>query len=289
MKCYQQYFRKLIFPHVCVVVLLAFTSAIALTIVFITGLEESIFAYGIYAVSAYSLTIAVVRLVFLWKIGKDRLLSNPFYYRYSKDLDFKAVVSICLSLAVTMFYCIVKCVAGIYYHSAWFGSMAFYYIVLGVVRYQLLRHIRGDHEDILQAYKKYRFCGYLLLVLTIALGGMSFHAIFDNKVISYPGYLIYAAATYTFYNLTMAIFNLIRYRKLNNPIYSASKIFALATALVSLFFLQISMFSAFGDGGKWQHHMNVGTGSFIFVLITCIAVFMIWTGTRNIALHKEKT
>ncbi len=288
MKQHRQFLKKVIYPHVSLVILLALASAIALTIIFIKGLEESIFAYGIYAVSAYSLTIVVVRLVFLWKAGKDRLLDNAFYHRYSTDLDFKAVVSIHLSLAVTLFYCVTKAAAGIYYRSAWFGSMAFYYTVLGVVRYLLLRHIRREQGNTLQAYKKYRFCGYLLLVLTVALGAMSFHTIYDNKAIEYPGFLIYAAAGFTFYNLTMAVFNLVRYGRLHNPIYSASKILALATASVSLFFLQTSMFSAFGDGGKWQYYMNMGTGAVVFVLIVCFAVFMIWTGTRAIAIHKEK-
>lgn len=288
MKQYRQFLKKVICPHVSLAILLALASAIALTVVFIKGLEESIFAYGIYAVSAYSLTIVVVGLVFLWKAGKDRLLGNAFYHRYSTDLDFKAVVSIHLSLAVTLFYCVTKAAAGIYYRSAWFGSIAFYYIVLGVVRYLLLRHIRREQGNTLQAYKKYRFCGYLLLVLTVALGAVSFHAIYDNKAIEYPGFLIYAAAGFTFYNLAMAIFNLVRYRKLNNPICSASKILALATAFVSLFFLQTSMFSAFGDGEKWQYYMNMGTGAVVFVLIVCIAVFMIWTGTRAIAIHKGK-
>ena len=288
MKQHRQFLKKVICPHVSLVILLALASAIALTVVFIKGLEESIFAYGIYAVSAYSLTIVVVRLVFLWKVGKGKLHNNAFYHRYSTDLDFKAVVSIHLSLAVTLFYCVTKAVAGIYYRSAWFGSLAFYYIVLGFVRYLLLRHIRREQGNTQQAYKKYGFCGYLLLVLTVALSAVSFHAIYDNKAIEYPGFLIYAAAAFTFYNLTMSIFNLIRYRKLNNPIYSASKILAFATASVSLFFLQTSMFSTFGDGRKWQYYMNMGTGAVVFVLIVCIAVFMIRTGMRANVIHNGK-
>jgi len=134
MKQYRQLLKKLIYPHVLIEVLLALVCAAALTVVFVNRLEQSIFAYVVYAVSAYSLTIVVVRLVRFFQTINGRLDSNAFYHRYRTDLDFKAFVSIHLSLGITLFYCITKAAAGIYYRSPWFGSMAFYYIVLALVR-----------------------------------------------------------------------------------------------------------------------------------------------------------
>ena len=130
----RQILKKMVYPKTVFVVLLAILSGAALAFVFVKGYEHSIFAYTVYAVSAYSLTIVVVRLVIISKAGRDKLHSNALYHKYSTDLDFKAVVSIHLSLTVTLFYCVTKAAAGIYYRSAWFGSMAFYYIVLALVR-----------------------------------------------------------------------------------------------------------------------------------------------------------
>lgn len=96
-------------------------------------------------------------------------------------------------------------------------------------------------------------------------------------------YCVYkAAAGYAFYNLTMAVRGLIRYRKLPNPVYSASKALALAAAFVSMFFLQTSMFAAFGDGGARQRYLNMGTGGCVFLLIAAMALFMIRRGDRSI-------
>lgn len=184
----RQILKKMVYPKTVFVVLLAILSGAALAFVFVKGYEHSIFAYTVYAVSAYSLTIVVMRLVIISKAGRDKLHSNALYHKYSTDLDFKAVVSIHLSLAITLIFYVTKAAAGIYYRSAWFGSMAFYYIVL-----------------------------------------------------------------------------------------------ALATAFVSLFFLQTSMFAIFGDGDEWQRYMNIGTGSFVFLLIMGIAVFMIITGKKAIS------
>ena len=76
---------------------------------------------------------------------------------------------------------------------------------------------------------------------------------------------------------------------MNSPIYSASKIFALATALVSMFSLQASMLTAFGDGSQWQVGMNAGTGSCVFLLIAGMALLMIRRSRRAIAdLSKQE-
>nr|WP_326185884.1 hypothetical protein [uncultured Oscillibacter sp.] len=272
--------RALLCPPGAVMALLVPLSAAGLAAVFVRGLEDTALAYAVYAVSAYTTMAAVAWLAWLWKKGRALLHKNAFFHRYLTDLAFKAEVSLHISFGVTLFYCVYKAAAGLYYRSAWLGSMAFYYFVLGAVRFQLLRHVRGGRGTREQALQKYRFCGYLLLVLTLALGLMSFYTIYEGRAVEYPGYIIYAAAGYAFYSLTMAVCNLARYRKLQNPVYSAAKALALAAALVSIFFLQASMFAAFGDGGAWQRQMSMATGGCVFLLIALMALFMIRRGAR---------
>lgn len=272
--------RALLHPPGAAMALLIPLSAAGLAVVFARGLEETALAYAVYAVSAYTTAAAAARLVSLGRRGRARLHKNAFFHRYLTDLAFKAEVSLYLSFGVTLLYCVCKAAAGLYYRSAWLGSMAFYYFVLGVVRFQLLRHVRGGRGTPERGLQKYRFCGYLLLVLTLALGLMSFYTICEGRAVAYPGHLIYAAAGYAFYSLTVAACNLARYRKLQNPVYSAAKALALAAALVSMFFLQASMLAAFGDGGAWQRQMSVATGGCVFLLIAAMALYMIRRGTR---------
>jgi len=277
--------KKLLYPKTIVVIVLALLSASALVFVFANGLTHSVPAYIAYALSAYSLTITVARMVIFCKTGYAKLHSNEFYHRYATDLIFKARVSICISLVVNGFYCVAKGAAAIYYRSTWLGAMAFYYMVLAVTRFTLLRHVRKDENDILQAWKRNRFCGCLLLVLTIALNALNFHVVYANQVIVYPGFLIYAAAAFTFYQFTMAILNLVRYRKLKNPVFSADKMLAMATASVSLFFLQVAMFSVFGSDGTLQRYMNLFTCGCVFLFVIGMAVFMIRRAAKRIAAH----
>ena len=69
----------------------------------------------------------------------------------------------------------------------------------------------------------------------------------------------------------MAVWNLLRYRALRIAVYTASKILALASSLVSLFFLQAAMFRVFGDGGAWQQTMNLATGGAVYLIILVLA------------------
>lgn len=140
----------------------------------------------------------------------------------------------------------------------------------------------------MEEYKKYSFCGYLLLILTIALIGMGSYMIHNGKVTVYPGHIIFAAAGYTFYTFITAILNIVKYRKLKNPIYSASKMITLATALISVFSLQTAMFEAFGKDVMQQRQMNILTGFCVFVMIIAMAIFMIIYGRHSIKVIQQK-
>lgn len=280
MRRWRRTLQALLHPPGAAVALLIPLSGTGLAVVFARGLEETALAYTVYAASAYTTAAAAARLVPLWRKGRALAHKNAFFHRYLTDLAFKAEISLHISFGVTLLYCVCKAAAGLYYRSAWLGSMAFYYFVLGIVRFQLLRHVRGGRGTPEQALQKYRFCGYLLLVLTLALGLMSFYTIYEGRAVEYPGHLIYAAAGYAFYSLAMAVCNLVRYRKLQDPVCSAAKALTLAAALVSMFFLQASMFAAFGDGAAWQRQMSMATGGCVFLLIAAMALYMIRRSTR---------
>ena len=254
---------------------MAMLSGILLTAVFQRGLEESVLAYSCYALSAYSLVMAIPHGIRLFGICSQKLNENAAYARYKSDPEYKIRLSIHVSLAVTAFYSAAKAAAGLWYGSAWLGALALYYTLLTFARYLLFRYIRKGRHDRLREYRLYRLCAFLLLILTLTLAAISFHAIYHGRAIKYPGYMIYAAAVFTFYSLTMAIINQLRYRSLESPVFRAGKQLSFASAFVSLYFLQCSLFSVFGDGSPWEKYMNIGTGMAVFALIAADAVYMI--------------
>ena len=99
-----------------------------------------------------------------------------------------------------------------------------------------------------------------------------------------------AMAAFTFTSFTVAIVNVIKYRKYNSPVFSASKVISLAAALVSMLTLESTMLTAFSDGTMSmtdQKLMLGATGGGVCALIVAIAVYMIVVGTKK--LKKLKT
>ena len=66
-------------------------------------------------------------------------------------------------------------------------------------------------------WRRYRLCGVMLVLMNVALAGVVVLVVHQNGSFHYAGYLIYAMALYTFYITIMAVVNLVRYRKYQQP------------------------------------------------------------------------
>lgn len=98
-------------------------------------------------------------------------------------------------------------------------------------------------------------------------------------------------AAYTFTALTAAIINVVKYRKYNSPVYSASKTISLAAALVSMLTLESTMLTTFGNEtmSRTEQKWMIGTtGGVISVLIVSTAIYMIVAGTRKLKQLKTE-
>lgn len=269
-------------PRWPVLLLLILISAGGLALVFRRGLSDTWPAYGIYALSAYTTIMAAVGGARLLRLLRMAMHRRPLVHRYLTEADFKAEVSLRLSLLIDLLYCVCKTWAGIRCRSLWFGALAFYHIVLAMERASLLHGIAKARQDPLTALRKYRFCGALLLVLTAAVAAIGCQAILSGNAARYPGHMIYGAAAYTFYKLGAATASLIRCRHTSFPVYAASKAVALAAALTALFSLQTAMLVVFGGDVVWQTRMNIGTASVLLAAITAMSLSMLLRGSRAI-------
>lgn len=113
------------------------------------------------------------------------------------------------------------------------------------------------------------------------MGGMVFQMIWQNEGYEYPGYVIYLSAMYAFYSFISAVWNLVKYRKVGNPILSASKAISFAGALMSVLALQTAMITRFGEGDeKFRMEMNIITGAFVLGITLFMAVYLIVHGQK---------
>ena len=104
---------------------------------------------------------------------------------------------------------------------------------------------------------------------------MSLYALWLERAAAYPGHLIYGAAAYTFYAITMASVQLIRWHRKRQAFWWAAKVISLTGALVSLFFLENALLAAFGSGEAWQRPMQLATAGGVFLFSAAMAIWMI--------------
>ena len=245
--------NKLLHPPKWVLFLVPPVIFAALIYIFLIGQKNSALAYPIYGLSAYCLTILILPLPKLMRNTKvcvmQRISDTEFGGKYVNDLAFRGNISIYQGMTANFLYVLFRIIVGIRYASVWFISMAVYYLVLAVLRLSLILNYRHKSKAI--ELRGYRRTAWLLFLLNLPMGGMILLMVLTNSGYSYPGYVIYLSAMYTFYTMVTSVINLVRFRRLGSPILSAAKVLNFIAALMSILGLQTAMiaqFSADGDG-----------------------------------------
>ncbi len=281
---------KLLYPPVWIIALLVPICTAALIYTFIGGYETHPVAYFTYVLSFYTLTTVVMRCIKVvpkqYRAAKKKIYDNPIGNRYFTDHKFKTHVTLYRNLAVNILYVGVNIVSGFLYNTAWFFVLAFYYTILAVMRFLLVRFVNrvGIGTNRFKELRRSRLCGYILLTINLALSGAVLMILYQNKGYEYHGILIYVMAAYTFYITTVAIVNLVKYRKLGSPVMSMTKIISMAAALVSMLSLETAMLSEFGRDLSTENKQIfiMLTGAGVSIIIVAMSVYSIVKNSREI-------
>lgn len=281
---------KLLYPPVWAIALLVPVSALSLIFIFLNSYDEHPLAYAAYVLSFYTLTAVVMRCINTipkhYKSAKKMVYNNPFGEKFMTDMTFRTRVSLYGSLGVNLIYVAINIFSGVTNKSAWFYILAFYYTILAVMRFLLVRFSNkiGIGNNRFKELRRSRLCGYILLLINLFLSGAVLMILYRNKGYEYSGILIYAMAAYTFWITAVAIKNLIKYRRLGSPLMSMAKIISMAAALVSMLSLETAMFSEFGAemAPENQRLMIALTGAGVSIIIVTMAVYSIVKNSREI-------
>ena len=282
--------KKLLFPPVWLMVILVIISAVALTLIFVKGMEESVPAYIAYVLAFYTLTIVTVFCAMVlpkqYSTIKKKIYDNPLGNRYMTDRVFRTNVSLSVSFVISMLYVGINLWSWHMLGSYWFMVLAVYYVIMAVMRYLLVRYVRIQKigTNILSEWKRSRICAYILLLINLSLSGAVLMILYQHRGYDYPGIMIYVMAMYTFYALTMSIVDIVKYRKMGSPIMSTAKIVSLSAALVSMLNLETAMFAQFGGemSPENQQVFIILTGAGISITVVTLSVILIVRATKEI-------
>lgn len=275
---FNKFIKKVLYPHPAILLILVPLSVAMLVYTFVFQ-NNDVVAYSSYFLSAYTLTAVCVKMPYV--IHKATVIknTNPYIQIYLNNASLRIKVSLYSSLFMNTCYGIFQLGLGFFHKSLWFYSFAAYYIVLAVMRYFLLYDIKLTtvKQNMELEFKRYRFCGILLLIMNLSLMVIVFFMSWLNHSIQHHFITTIAMAAYTFWSFTKAIIQLIKYKKYKSPLFSASKIISLAAASVSLLTLENAMLTAFGDNASetFKHIMTASGGLAVCTLVLVMAIFMI--------------
>lgn len=278
---FKEILKKVLFPHTFLILILFNVSTAGLIFIFVNGMEAHPLAYVMYMLAFYTLIIVCVRIPGIIKWWKRKLHENKYTDKYLTDKDLRMRISMYRSLLIVFVFATFKIILGFVYDSSWFFAMAGYNVILSFMRFILVRQSQkkglNEYEARVRGLQGYRLCGWLMMVLNVAVSVIMFMVIVQKQVIQYNMIVTIGLAAFTFYCFTMAIINMIKYRDRKNPIYAAVKRVDMVKAIVSIFTLQVAMLTTFQGQGETidMGLMNTLTGIAVTIAINTIAALMI--------------
>lgn len=253
---------------------------------------NNIGVYFLYIIAATFLSLTVwYAIYFTPKIKKYFIAlmeKRKFTSAIINDYGFRAVTFSTLAFTVNIAYAIFNGAMGIISRSVWFGALSLYYIVLSALKAYVIigsRRIKKltENRPLLLA-RMYRNCGISLIMLSIALSGAVAQMALSDQGFKYADLMIYAAALYAFYKITIAIIQFVKSRRHGRTINETFGLINLSDGLVSMLALQTALLAAFGEGSSKVY--NAITGTAVMLMIIAIGIFMAF-GAKRIKTEKE--
>lgn len=278
------------FPHIAVMIILIPAATAFLVYSMVVLGSESPVAIASYVIAAYTLTIWCFKIPYLIKFFKRFKQENKYIKRWQSDARLRIKISLYGTLVWNAAYAAFPLGLGIKHHTFWFYSLAGYYIALGTMRFFLVRHARryDAGEKMREELIKYRACGIVFLIMNLTLTIMIFFMVYWNRTFIHHEITTIAMAAYTFGSLSMAIVNVIKYRKFGSPVYSASRAISLAAASVSVLTLESTMLTTFGSESTslaTRRLFLALSGGAISLFIITMAIAMIVQSTKKLRLQ----
>lgn len=263
-------------------------AAVIGAIIFAVGgdAEYAFLAYIVYAVAAVTLGYAVYTLVLFAPRAKRKITALLQRFSFTNKLmeqyGFRTVAFAVVSFAISLGYVLFNGVIALVELSVWYGALAGYYLVLAIMRGEVLffhRKKRGrinekQTEKRRREVKIYRLCGVGLILLPLCLSFAILQMVIGENSFEHAGLTIYVSATYAFYKITMSVINAIKARSADDMTVRALRSINLADSFVSILALQTAMFKEFSDG-TGVGVANALTGGVVCALTAALGIYMI--------------
>ena len=283
--------KAIFFPHIAIVLfidlLVAFYAVYASAILPILN-NIRIMSYIILPYTTI-LTLCAIPTI-ITRITSRRIRTS-YIKRLRFDTQFKINLSLYGTLAYNALYASFQLFTGISYNSVWYLAIAAYYTLLAIIRFSLFLYSRANKagEHLETEYKRFRFCGILLLCMNAALSAITFYITWQNQELKHHSSTTIIFAIFTFISFTLAVVNIIRYRKLKSPLFLAAKLICLVSTVVSMLALETAIIGRFSSqiSDEVRQIITGVTGVGVLTVTACVGLFMTIRGTHQLQKLKK--
>jgi len=285
--------KKILFPHTFIIFLLFNLTVAGLIYIFVNHLEENLLAIMFYMVAFYTLVVVCVRIPGIVKNVKSGLYANKYTNMYLTDKDLRMRLSMYRGLLINFCFATFKIIMGFIYNSSWLFAMAGYNVILSLMRFIVVIRSQkkglSEIEERRRGLQSYQVCGWLVMILNIAVSVIMFMVIVQKQTIEYHMIVTIGLAAFTFYCFIMAVINMVKYRERTNPVYATIKRIDMVKAIVSIFTLQVAMLTSFSGQGAAINIslMNTLTGIAVTIAINTIGAMMLAGVKKDFEEMKE--
>ena len=253
-------------------------------------------SYAAYLILAYALTVWCFRIPAIFKIIKGAVNRNRYVIRYKTDVAWRLKIELFSALMMNSIFAAFQLGLGIKHHSVWFYSLAIYYFLLALMRFFLFRDVRSygkEDRSILSEWQRYRFCGVILSIMSLFLVVIVLYITFRVRIFVHHPITTIILAAYTFIMFSMAIVNIVRFKKHGSPAILSVKVISFSAALVSMMTLENAMLNTFGDKATTEGAAYVAitclTGMVVCSIILVTALAMIIKSKKEInKIHEQQ-
>ena len=279
--------KALMFPPLAIMIVLIPIATVLLVGSMVFLGTESPIAIASYVLSAYTLSVWCIKMPQVIKFFKTLKNENRYVRIWLSDARLRVNVSLYGAFYINIAYGLFHLWLGIYHHTFWFSSLGAYYICLAAMRFYLLSHTRkfAPGEKAESELWKYRACGWVFLVMNLALSLIVFFMVYWNRTFEHHMITAIAIAAYTFTAFTLAIIQMVKFKQYKSPVFSATKAISFAAACVSMLTLTSTLLTTFDDGtmGAFEQKFMLGSvGAAVSGVVVAMAIFMIVKGTRGL-------
>lgn len=283
--------------------LAAITASVVLVVLGETGSTMSFISYGLFGAAAVLLGYTFYTIVIYAPAVKrkivEKLKSRKFTANVLENYGFKTTVFALISFGITVAFAVMNLVSAIRYRLLWYGAIAAYYFVLILFRGGVMladnqcKKKFADDERVYEEckWKIYLASGAFLTILELAMAAAVTQMMLSKRPTQSGQIMAIANAAYTFYKMTMAIYNLVKAKKFQNPVTQALRNLNFADACMSIVSLTVLMVTTFDDGtnGNSMLYVKSIAGFAACAAIIAIAAVMIIKANKELARIKGET